>query len=158
MIITPVSGGDGRSSHPSHFINWMMKKSVNSTIRYSLRALPILGVLLALCISEGVGLQLLPLRNFAPTTTDLLKVSGARGSSPLPSPVSPALRKVDISSPTLNRIAVEQQINHFVSLPLSLVCDVADVVPLPKTVYYSQADYSVDFFSRPSDRAPPAVA
>lgn len=132
-----------------------MKRSVKLSITYSLRALPILCVLLALCISEGVGLQLLPLRNATPVTTELLNLSSARNSSGPPTSDSCIFRKVDISRPTLSRVAIEQQINDFLGLPSYIVCDVAEEVLLPQTTFSSESSYSATFFPRPTGRAPP---
>ncbi|HXG64859.1 MAG TPA: hypothetical protein VNO70_07105 [Blastocatellia bacterium] len=136
----------------------MSEQPTNSAALYRLRQLIILGALLTLCISEGVGLQLLPLpitiRQWAVVNSP--EVNGSSGPARAPSPSTP--QKIEMAAPTPSRAAVEQQVIQCVAAVFIILHELSDPAPPPTRANGAHA-YRPPALASPSpSRAPPSIA
>lgn len=138
---------------------------MTSTIRKTNRSgrprfVLLIAALASLCISEGVGLQLLPLRSavFASSMIEAPRLGSSDRSSQVPSGDQSASRKIEIAAPTANRSVIEQQSVRLLSHVLLVAFELPDEVSL------TVPDYKTDFYrssilaSELTSRGPPKIS
>jgi hypothetical protein len=127
-------------------------------IELIVRSLLIVGVLLALCISEGVGLQLLPIPDLTPEPSSIVPPTQATSltdSSRHSLPNNAGLGRVEIVAPKLKKLSIQ----------LSLEQDNSIVLLTSGHTQYDAAWevyrqtppslYAFNIVCRPASRAPP---
>ena len=138
-----------------------MKKLAPEKGLFSIRPLLLIGVMLTLCTSEGVGLQLLPM----PSEVDeqsLLQKSAHIGivasSAPLPLQDKSIPGRVVIAAPKQARPLAQQHILKVViALPI-IAIEFQDGSLQKACPEHAQPVYSLILSSQPAGRGPPALA
>jgi len=119
----------------------------------------LVGVLLTLCVSEGVGLQLLPLPSKGEhSLAECPQLRSGAGCTHTPSHSEYIPGRVEIAAPKLEKRSLQQQFEQVVTAALSTA---RYVEAGPLQVAYAQRSpsvYSFTFVSRPAARAPPRLA
>jgi hypothetical protein len=135
-----------------------MKKSAFTKNLLNARSLLLIGVLLTLCISEGVGLQLLPFptngeHNFAESA----RIKDAADCSSVPAHVRYKPCRIEMIAPKLKERIFRQQLEHIVAaLVFSYVIE-ADSIP-KAYIEQQESSYSLRLACKTSGRAPPPIA
>lgn len=127
------------------------------------RALLIIGALLTLCISEGVGLQLLPPPASAATraagaaTPETQIASCAQPPAP-PAPEKSVISRVEIVAPKLKKLAFASPLSPLAApLPVSRAL-FAERLPLAASLPPPPSLYVFRPAGEPTSRAPPCLA
>jgi len=125
-----------------------------------LRAFLLLAAIAALCISEGVGLQLLPLRgaSLARAAVEAPSLGNSGNPSRTPSRGQSASHKIEIAAPTTNRATVEHQTVRLFSEVLSVVFELEDETSTDVSVSNPIPYRPPVFASELTGRAPPTIA
>jgi hypothetical protein len=121
---------------------------------FHLRVLVLTGSLVALCISEGVGLQLLPLPSVREKTPDSRRVCHL--ADPLPDPSqdqSPC--RIEIVEPKLRKVYVALSLLNVLAEPPVDSGETPAGGGLHQRSPTSISGYLLDFCYRPTGRAPP---
>jgi hypothetical protein len=126
-----------------------------------IRSLLFIGVLLTLCTSEGVGLQLLPfpLKGDGHSLLErFVLIGSAERSTPIPFQEECAPRRVEVAAPRLERHLLQQHVLNALAAPITLVCEFQD--KSLQEIYPERAEpfYSLILARQPASRAPPALA
>ena len=138
-----------------------MKAPIDKRGRFYVRSLLLVSVLVTLCISEGVGLQLLPIPgdSDAPACLAEARLIEVRTHVPTPPPPSKKVTvRVEIMAPKLKGLSHQQSIQIIAS---ALLATKHPDVTLPYLEYSSEAPasgYSGIFVSQGASRAPPLLA
>jgi hypothetical protein len=138
-----------------------VKTLIRTSESYCIRTLLLISVLVTLCISEGVGLQLLPIPNASGVAVSLAEASQMKVRTEVPSPPSREKNiasRVEIIAPKLEGLSHQQsfQIDTAV-LSAAPHLDVS----LPHILSSTQgpaSEYSGIFVSQGASRAPPFQA
>jgi hypothetical protein len=138
-----------------------MKRLVPNKGRFSVRSLLLISVMLTLCTSVGVGLELLPfsLKVDVPGVFDrLARMGSAARSTPSPLPDESKPGRVVIAAPKIERPLVHQHLLNLVAAILTVANKIQ--VNSIKGTYPEQAQpvYSLILARQPADRGPPAFA
>lgn len=122
-----------------------------------LRAFLLIAAIAALCISEGVGLQLLPLRSagFAGTAAEAPSLGNCDSPSRAPSGGQSSSHKIEIAAPTTNRTTIEHQAVRLLSEALFVALEFEDETSLHLSVSNPVLYRPPVFASERTGRAPP---
>jgi hypothetical protein len=129
--------------------------------RSCVRTLLLISVLVTLCISEGVGLQLLPIPSAPSITTGLAeaRLIEARTNAPSPPPREESISsRVEIIAPKQEGVSHRQSVQIHTAI---LLTTKHPNVRFPGLVYSSSEPdygYSGSFVSQGAGRAPPLPA
>ncbi|HEY7915231.1 MAG TPA: hypothetical protein VIG62_25200 [Blastocatellia bacterium] len=128
---------------------------------YGIRSLLFIGVLLTLCVSEGVGLQLLPFPSKGDGHSLLerfAQIGSAQHSTPIPFQEECAPRRIEVAAPKLERHLLQQHVLNLVAAAISFSNEFQDNTP--QEIYPERAEpvYSLILTRQPASRAPPALA
>jgi hypothetical protein len=134
-----------------------MRKAATTTLMTTVRALIVFFALGTLCISESVGLQLLPMPGGARITTaaDRLTITPAAASSIIKSPSRPALPRVVMKTPELNRAIADLNSNQSDSEDLPAVVMLDHGPPQASQIAPAFFAHRMGFSSCAAGRAPP---
>jgi hypothetical protein len=138
-----------------------VKLFIDTSESFYLRLILLVGVLVTLCISEGVGLQLLPIPSATdtPVCLEKAKLIEVRTDVPSPSPRSKSVSgRVEIMAPKIDRLSRQQSIQIDVAaLPTIVYSDVSFPCAV-STLEEPTFAYSIILVSQSADRAPPSLA
>jgi hypothetical protein len=138
-----------------------MKRLASNKGRFSIRSLLLISVMLTLCTSEGVGLELIPSPlkvNIESLLDRSARMGSAARSTPTPLPDESKPGRVVIAAPKTERSLVHQYLLNIVAAILT-VANKFQFNSLQET-YPEQAQlvYSLILARQPADRGPPAFA
>jgi hypothetical protein len=138
-----------------------MKRSASKKGSSGIRSLLFIGVLLTLCTSEGVGLQLLPfpLKGDGHSLLErFVLIGSAERSAPVPFQGECAPRRVEVAAPRLERHLLQQHILNLVAAAIAFASELQD--NSVQEIYPERAEpvYSLIHARQPASRAPPALA
>jgi hypothetical protein len=167
LIANPVFVTDGAICEAtcSHLLFLAEIMRVKTLIRtsesYCIRTLLLVSLLVTLCISEGVGLQLLPIPNAPGVAVSVAEARLMAVRTEVPSPPSREKNiasRVEIIAPKLEGLSHQQSFQiHTAVLPAATRPDVS----LPDILSSTQepaSGYSGIFVSQGASRAPPILA
>jgi hypothetical protein len=126
-----------------------------------IRSLLFIGVLLTLCTSEGVGLQLLPFPSKGDGHSLLEKfifIGSAEHSAPIPFQEECAPHRVEVAAPRPERHLLQQHVLNLVAAAITFASEFQDNAV--QDIYPERAEpvYSLILARQPASRAPPALA
>jgi hypothetical protein len=129
-----------------------------ATIRLpAARVLLILGVLVALCVSDNVGPRLLPLPSLPEPISTTKPADQRQVASRAPSQSRTTGGRVEIVSAPQSRAAAERQSPHAAAHALRFALAAPLAPPSPSLELYRPSGESSAPFSRPNGRAPPRL-
>lgn len=138
-----------------------MKGSASTKGLFSVRSLIFIGVLLTLCVSEGVGLQLLPF----PSKPDeqglsakFTRIESFARSTPAPIQDEHKLGRLEIAAPKPEQLLAQQHIINAAALALATANDFQDSSLLGIHPEQAARVYSLVLACQPATRAPPTSA
>jgi hypothetical protein len=138
-----------------------VKALIRTSESYCIRMLLLVSVLVTLCISEGVGLQLLPIPNALGVPVRVAEASQMNVRTEVPSPPTREKNiasRVEIIAPKMEGLSHQQSFQiHTVVLPAAPHPDVSLPYILPST-QEPASGYSGIFVSQGASRAPPFQA
>jgi hypothetical protein len=138
-----------------------VKTLIRTSESYCIRTLLLVSVLVTLCISEGVGLQLLPIPNAPRVVVSLAEASQMKVRTEVPSPPSREQNiasRVEIIAPKLEGLSHQQSFQiHTAVLPAATHLDVS-MPGLLSSTPDPASEYSGIFVSQGASRAPPFQA
>jgi hypothetical protein len=162
VFVTDGAICEDSSSHLLFRAEIIRVKTLNRTSEsYCVRMLVLVSVLVTLCISEGVGLQLLPIPNAPGVVVSLAEASEMKVRTEAPSPPSReknTASRVEIIAPKLEGLSHQQSFQlHTAGLPAATHTDVSLPYILSSTQELASG-YSGIFVSQGASRAPPFQA
>jgi hypothetical protein len=138
-----------------------VKTLIRTSESYCIRMLLLVSVLVTLCISEGVGLQLLPIPNAHGVAVSVAEASQMNVRTEVPIPPSREKNiasRVEIIAPKLEGLSHQQSFQiHMAVLPAATRPDVS-LPDILSSTPESASRYSGIFVSQGASRAPPFPA
>jgi hypothetical protein len=136
-----------------------VKKAVFTRTLFNTRSILLVGVLLTLCTSEGVGLQLLPFPSKSGRDpAEYAQTRSAVDCKRTPSHSQNIPSRVEIAAPKPKKFSPQQKVEKLVTAALIATWSV-EAISLQEThSQQPQSGYSFAFSSQPATRAPPRLA